>query len=135
MKLVLYSNIVVAAFSTYGICHSLLEHCLYNHTIFFSEDLLNEISIKLKVKIEIPKQLVKEIITFLKIHARMVSPQTLEQRICQDLNLDNVISLAITAKSDYIISGEHDLFILKQDKSVPIICVRDFWNILQNKDK
>ena len=43
MKIVLNSNVIIAAFATQGICLSLLEHCLYAHNIFFSEDLLKEI--------------------------------------------------------------------------------------------
>ena len=135
MKLVLYSNVIVAAFATQGICHSLLEYCLYNHTIFFSEALIDEISIKLKTRIEIPKQLAKEIISFLKSFARIVSPQPLGQGFCRNLNVDNVISLAMTVKSDYIISVESDLFTLKQYKPIPVLSPRDFWNILQKKGK
>jgi putative PIN family toxin of toxin-antitoxin system len=135
MRLVLNSNVIIAAFATQGICLSLLEHCLYAHNIFFSEDLLKEISIKLQTKIKVPKQLVREIISFLKNHATTVSPRQLEQNICRCPNVDNVISLAMTVKSDYVISGESDLMALKQHKSVTVLSPRDFWKVLQKQGK
>jgi len=139
MKLVLDSNVIIAAFATQGICHSLLEHCLYSHTLFFSEDLLREISIKLQTKINIPKPLVQEIISFLENHAQIIFPQPLEQKVCRDPDDNNVLGLAITGKADYIISGDNsgdnDLLVLKRYKDIPILSPRDFWDTLRREDK
>ncbi|MGA1796608.1 MAG: putative toxin-antitoxin system toxin component, PIN family [bacterium] len=134
MKLVLDSNVIIAAFSARGICHSLLEHCLYSHSLFFSESLLKEIKIKLQTKINIPKPLVQEIISFLENHAHIANPKPLEQKVCRDPDDDNVLSLAITGGADYIVSGDNDLSVLKQYKDIPILSPREFWETLRRKD-
>jgi predicted nucleic acid-binding protein len=39
MRIVLDSNVIVAAFAARGLCESVMEVCLSEHEIFFSEDL------------------------------------------------------------------------------------------------
>jgi uncharacterized protein len=133
MKLVLDSNVIIAAFATRGLCHSLLELCLYEHTIFLDANLLNEVSNKLRTKIKIPDQLLNEIISFLKSHAQIISPLPLGESVSRDRDDDKIISLAISAQSDFIISGDNDLLVLKRYQSIPILSPRDFWNILQQQ--
>jgi len=135
MKLVLDSNVIIAAFAARGLCHSLLEACFYDYTIFLSQDLLTEIDKKLKKKIKLPNQIVDEIISFLKNHSQIISPMPLKKRICRDPDDDNVISLAISTKSNYIITGDKDLLVLKNYKSIPIVSPREFWNILQKQQR
>ena len=133
MKLVLDSNVIIAAFAARGLCHSLLEVCLCDHTIFLSDYLINESINKLGKKLKLPNQIIDEIISFLKNHAEIISHQPLEERICRDQDDDRIISLAISAKSDYIISGDNDLLVLKKYKSINIVTPRDFWNLLQKQ--
>jgi len=109
----------------------LLELCLYDHTIFLDDNLINEVSNKLRTKIKIPDQLVNEIIPFLKSHAQIISPLPLGEIVSRDRDDDKIISLAISAQSDFIISGDNDLLVLKRYQSIPILSPRDFWNILQ----
>ncbi len=133
MKLVLDSNVIVAAFAARGLCHSLLELCLYDHSIFLDDNLLSEVSNKLRTKIKLPDQLVKEIISFLKSHAQTICSLPLEERVSRDRNDDKIISLAISAKADFIISGDNDLLVLKRYQSIPILSPRDLWNVLQQQ--
>lgn len=135
MKLVLDSNVIIAAFASRGLCHSLLETCLFDHTIFLSDDLINEIINKLGKKLKLPDKIIGEIISFLKNHSEIVSPQPLEKSICRDQDDDHVISLAISTNSDYIIFGDNDLLILKKCKSIQILNPRDFWNLLHKQQR
>lgn len=42
MRILLDTNVLIAAFLTRGICNELLEHCLRHHQLINSEFLLNE---------------------------------------------------------------------------------------------
>ena len=42
MKVVLDTNVLIAAFITKGVCSELLEHCLRRHEIIMSEFILDE---------------------------------------------------------------------------------------------
>lgn len=131
MKLALDSNVIIAAFAARGLCHSLVEVCLFDHRIFLSDHLLNEIACKLKEKLRLPDQIIEEIIFFLKNHTEIIEPKPLKEQICRDKDDDHVISLALSAKSDYIISGDNDLLALRRYESICILSPRDFWNVLQ----
>ena len=135
MKLVLDANVIIAAFATRGLCHSLLELCLYDHIIFLSEDLLNEIIIKLKKKIKLPGQVINEIVFFLKAHTRIVAPPLFKERVCRDKDGDKVIGLAVSTKSYCIISEDNDFLVLKRYNSIQILSPRQFWNILRKQPK
>lgn len=135
MNLVLDSNAIIAAFASRGLCHSLFEVCLCDHTFFLSDDLINKIIDKLGKKLKLPNKIIDEIIFFLKNHAEIISPQPLEKRICRDQDDDHIISLAISTNSNYVISGDNDLSVLKRYKSIKILNPREFWNLLQKNEE
>ncbi|MBN2374707.1 hypothetical protein JXL19_13065 [bacterium] len=66
MKLALDSNVIIAAFAARALCHSLIHACLFDHRIFLSDHLLNEIACKLGEKLRLPDQIIEEVILFLK---------------------------------------------------------------------
>ncbi|MBN2374706.1 putative toxin-antitoxin system toxin component, PIN family [bacterium] len=71
----------------------------------------------------------------MKNNTEIIDPQPVKEQICRDKDDDNVISLALSAKSDYIISGDNDLLALRQYESICILSPRDFWNVLQKQRK
>ena len=52
--------------------------------------------------------------------------------VCRDPEDDKFISCAISASADYIVSGDKDLFDLKQYKSTKIIKVSDFLKMVKD---
>ena len=52
--------------------------------------------------------------------------------ICRDPEDDKFISCAISASADYIVSGDKDLFDLKQYKSVKMMKASDFLRMFNN---
>lgn len=42
MKVLLDTNVLIAAFITHGVCSDLLEHCLRQHELITSEAILEE---------------------------------------------------------------------------------------------
>jgi predicted nucleic acid-binding protein len=42
VKLVLDTNVLVAAFITHGVCNELLEHCALHHQIILSSHIMEE---------------------------------------------------------------------------------------------
>ena len=57
MKIVLDTNVLIAALIARGVCHELLEHCVLRHTLFTSEFILNETHEKLTEKFGCPADL------------------------------------------------------------------------------
>ena len=131
MKVILDSNIYIAAFSSRGICCSLYEACLDQVDIIISEYLLSEISRNLSKKIKLPDDKINEIISYLREECTLMNYKKLEKRICRDADDDNILALARDGGAEYIITGDKDLLVLEEFESVPIIDPRGFWDILR----
>ncbi len=127
MKVVLDTNVIVAAFAARGLCSEILEICLTYHSIVISEHILSEIKEKLIDKIRLPQKIAHDIVSYLKDQAEVVSPEELEESICRDKDDDRVIGTALSGNAELIITGDEDLLILKKYKDVEIITPRSFW--------
>lgn len=131
MKVVLDTNVVIAAFASRGLCAELFEVCLSEHTIILSEYILSEIQEKLIEKIKLPKSIVKNIIAYLRDTAEMVVPWKLDKSVCRDMDDDNIIGTALSGEANFIITGDNDLLTIKSYGDVAIVAPRDFWTKLR----
>ncbi len=131
MRIVLDSNIIVAAYAGRGLCNSLFELCLDRHEIIISEFILTEVNRTLHNKIKMPLQNVQIIIDYLKEFCILSTYDKLSENICRDKNDNDIISLAVSNNVDYLITGDKDLLVLKKYKKVKIISPREFWVIVK----
>ena len=78
-----------------------------------------------------PGESANDIIQYLRENAIVEKPTPLEQRICRDQDDDIILALAHQYQGAFIISGDNDLLILKEYKSIPIVSPRNFWEMLR----
>ena len=135
MKVILDSNIYIAAFSSRGLCSSLFELCLDSTIIIISEHILSEISKAFSKKIKLPANKVDDIIAYLRGQCVVRDYKKLSKKICRDADDDNILALAKDKQVDYIITGDTDLLVLKKFDSTPILNPREFWAIIKKKGK
>ena len=126
MRVVLDSNVIIAAFATRGICDLIFEYCLSKHKIIASEFILREINANLEKKLKLPKKNVKEIISFLKSNCEIYAPPKLEVQVSRDIDDNQILSLADFSSADFIITGDKDLLVLKSFNNIPILTPRNF---------
>ena len=126
MRIVLDTNVLIAAFIARGACNELLEHCALNHDIVLSHFILAEFKEKLVNKFDFtsreasPRYSAPEI----SWHNR---PKTLDGPICRDPDDDNIIGTAVAGSCDCIVTGDKDLLDLKSALGIPIIAPSQFW--------
>ncbi|OHD66003.1 MAG: putative toxin-antitoxin system toxin component, PIN family [Spirochaetes bacterium RBG_13_51_14] len=135
MKLVLDSNIIVAAYAGRGLCNSLFELCLDRYSIIISDFILAEVYRTLNNKLKMPPKNVQIIIDYLKEFCDLTAYTKLNESICRDKNDNDIIALAISNNVDYLITGDKDLLILKKYKKVKIISPREFWLIVKGNNQ
>ena len=135
MRIVIDSNVIIAAFAAKGLCHSLLESCIGNQEIILCEDIITETFEKLKKKIKLTDKVVHQIIEFLKEYSIIIKPQVIDPDSCRDKNDLMVLGTAISGNVDYIISGDKDLLEISVFRNIPIINPRTFWQILRDNNK
>jgi putative PIN family toxin of toxin-antitoxin system len=126
VKIVLDTNVLIAAFIARGVCHELLEHCVVRHELFTSDFILEETQEKLIEKFGYTSELAGEALSVLRSRMKVVTPPKLESQVCRDPDDDNILAAALGGSCDCIITGDKDLLVLKQYEGVDIFRPRDF---------
>ena len=132
MRIVLDTNVLIAAYATRGQCHEIMEHCIRNHTVVSSEVLLTELAEKLTKKLRFTPETTLELIALLRPRLTIVDPGLLQPPACRDPDDDWVLATAVEGNCGCIITGDKDLLVLNPFGSVAIIPPGSFWRFESN---
>lgn len=127
MRILLDTNVLIAAFLSHGTCADLFEYCISAHDIIMPRQVMNEFVRNLSGKLSFPEILLKEAVSFLKENTETVDASPLKRRVCRDEDDDAVLSAAVAANADCVISGDEDLLVLMEFRGIPIIRPSEFW--------
>ncbi len=131
MRLVLDTNVLIAAFISHGVCNELLEHCILNHEIILSKFILTELKDKLTGKFKFTAREANAAVRLLKSRCEVVTISLLDSPICRDPDDDSIIATAIAGECACIITGDKDLLDLNSACGVQIIPPDFFWQFEQ----
>ena len=96
MRIVLDTNVLIAAFVARGVCSDLLEHCVQQHEIVLSTPILDEFREHLIGKFRSSSDDADAAVDLLREVAELVAPAELEQPACRDPDDDMVLGTAIS---------------------------------------
>ena len=133
MKVVLDTNVIIAAFATRGLCAELFEVCLTKCEIILSEYILSEVAQKLVTKIHLPQPIVQEILQFLREHTQIVKPEIIETSILKDKKDFPIIGTAVKGNAQFLITGDKELLSLRKYRNIEIFSPREFWKQLKEE--
>jgi len=126
VKVVLDTNVLLAAFATRGLCEAVLDVCLASHEIVLSKHILKELRRHLTAKLKLPVEQAEAIVTFLREHASIVSPAKVPAGACRDRGDLAVLGTAVSAAADCLVTGDRDLLDIRQFHGIPILSPRAF---------
>ena len=126
MKVVLDTNVLIAAFVARGRCADLLEHCIEAHEIISSDGLLGEYEEKLVRKFRLAPDAAAARVALLRAQFRIVTPNPLPTPVCRDPDDDLVIATALAGGCRCIVTGDADLLVLQQHGDVLIVSPGQF---------
>ena len=121
MKLVLDTNVLIAALITKGGCADLLEHCVQRHELISSEIILADVDKHLRGKFKYPADDTDEAIDLLRSQMMLVVPAPLESPICRDPDDDLILGTAIAGEVRCIVTGDKDLLVLERYRGIDIV--------------
>ncbi|MBI3755416.1 MAG: putative toxin-antitoxin system toxin component, PIN family [Deltaproteobacteria bacterium] len=133
MRVVLDTNVIIAAFAARGLCAEIFEVCLAEDAVIISEHILTEVQEKLVEKIHLPKDTVQSIIKYLRDTAELFEPEKVDKSACRDKDDIKIIGTALSGNAEFIITGDDDLLTLKEHEGVKIITPRQYWDFLRQR--
>jgi putative PIN family toxin of toxin-antitoxin system len=127
VKVVLDTNVLVAALATRGMCAQLFEHVLTHHEFAADDNLIGEVERALRDKFRAPPDRVAAVVAMLRTHSVVLEPEPLDSPVCRDPDDDRILALCRAVGTDVLVTGDADLLVLHPWEGVPILAPRDFW--------
>jgi putative PIN family toxin of toxin-antitoxin system len=124
VRVVLDTNVLLAAFGTRGLCEALLAVCLEGHDLVTSEYILGELRRHLMRAFHLSAQRADEIAAFVREHSEVVSPVEVPAGACRDPSDLPVLGTSLAGNADLLVSGDKDLLELKHFEGVRIVTPR-----------
>ena len=129
MRVVLDTNVLVAAFAARGLCAELLEHCVREHQLLTSEYILAEVRQSLVSKLGASGRDADEAVKLLRTRLTVVEPLELGRRVCRDPKDDPIPGTAAAAHCEVLVTGDKDLLEVGAYETVRIVSPRGFWSL------
>lgn len=126
MKLVLDTNVLIAALIARSACADLLEHCVLSHTIVSSNFIFQELRRHFVGKFKYSDQDADEAIALLQSQMEIVEPKPLPQPVCRDPDDDQILATAIAGRVKCVVTGDKDLLVLRSCEGIEILSPSDF---------
>lgn len=127
MKVVLDTNVLLAAMATHGLCELVLSVCLQHHSIVISDPILDEFRGHLVGKFKMPVVQADEIVKFILDGSRLVVPADIPPAACRDPSDLMVLGTAIAGGAECIVTGDKDLLVIQNFGAVAILSPRAFY--------
>jgi len=129
VRVVLDTNVFIAAVVADGLCRDLVRVRVLPNTLITSEPLLHELRTISRAKFAVdPVEL--PLLEQLNEEAEIVTPAELRGRVCRDKDDDVVLATALAGKADVIVTGDDDLLVLKKFRGIEILSPRQFLEVL-----
>jgi uncharacterized protein len=129
MRVLLDTNVLIAAFIARGTCSELFEHCAITHTLVSSAPLLEEFAAVLRRKFAANAAEARSALSLLQSRTELVVPEDLPHRVCRDADDDVVLATALAGRCDVVVSGDLDLLVLSDFEGIPILSPAAFWKL------
>lgn len=126
MRVVLDTNVLVAAFIARGVCSDVFERVIGDHELILSIHTLNEFDRVMSGKLGFDANRVDRALALLRRVGEIVEPEPLPKPICRDEDDDAVLALALSSGAACLVTGDDDLLVLRAVEGVPIITPRAF---------
>jgi uncharacterized protein len=135
VRLVLDTNVLLAAFGTHGLCEALFATCLEGHELVTSEHILGELRRNLTRAFRMSARQANEVVEFVREHSRVVSPARVPTGTCGDPHDLPVIGTAVTGLADLLVTGDKDLLESEGHGGILIVTPRECYAHLTGSTK
>ena len=131
MRILLDTNVLVAAFATRGFCFDILQLVLAEHRLVVGATIVEELERILAGKLRMPDGRVREVVGFVLDHAEVVTP--LEPATWPDCDPPDqwIAAAALDGKADVLVTGDRDLLDAPPRAGLRVVSPRGLWELLR----
>ena len=130
MRILLDTNILVAAFATRGFCLDILQLVLAEHRLVVGETIVEELERILGEKLLLPATRVREVVGFVRDQADIVTPVAPATWPDTEPADRWIAAGAIVGAVDVLVTGDRDLLDARL-AAVRIVTPRGLWELLR----
>ncbi len=132
MRVVFDTNVYVSALISQGQANALLQRALHaEFQVIISYQGLAELTMVMRTAFGWPDDEVYRWHKRIGSHFSVIRPVS-QVSGCRDAGDNQWLACALDSKADYLVSRDKDLLTLEEFMGIPIISVKDFWQVLQN---
>lgn len=135
MRVLLDTNVLVAAFATRGFCFDIVQVVLAEHQLLVGRTVLQELERTLAEKLLMPVPQVGEVVRFVQEHAEIVDPAEPARWPKADPDDRWIVSAALVGEADVVVTGDRDLLGTGAPGDLRIETPRGFWEMLRSKER
>jgi len=134
LRVCLDTNVLVAAFTTRGLCADVLRIVLAEHELVIGDVILSELRRVLKTKMKIPAEVIDAAMLVFDALEIEPKPKSKSALRIEDEADQWIHSTAIAGKADVLVTGDKELLKATSHSSIPIVSPRQFWEMLRTAD-
>lgn len=127
MRVFLDTNVLVAAFTTRGLCADLVRYVLAEHQLIVGEMVLDELRPVLARRFHLPAATITDIVDLLKQQEVIPKPAKPPRFSIRDPDDAWILASAIDGRCDVLVTGDADLLDVADQAPLPILSPRGFW--------
>jgi len=132
VRVLLDTNVLIAAFATRGLCADVLRTVLSEHELVVGATVLVELQRVLVAKLQLRDIQAKKIVSFVRDQAEVITAEQPAALPSTDNDDQWVLAAAVAGKVDVLVTGDQDLLNVAGKVEVPIVTPRGFWEQLKS---
>ena len=133
MRVLLNTNVLVAAFATRGICQDVFRTVLAEHRLLVGDSVLEELERVLTDKLRTPTGRDRGIVAFIREHGEVVAPVTPAAWPAGDLDDRWIVAAALEGEADVLVTGDSDILLAGVAEGFQVLTPRGFWESLRDR--
>lgn len=128
MRILLDTNVLIAAVIARGLCSEILEYSVRYHSLISSPFIQSEFEEKLDEKFNFSKREITEASKLIFSRMEMVKSFTASAALKDRDDLE-VLGTAVVGQCELLVTGDRELLALKKFHQAQIVSPRDFWKM------
>jgi putative PIN family toxin of toxin-antitoxin system len=134
MKIVIDSNVFVSSFFWGGHPREVFERVINGlDELYITDEIIKEItSVMSSGKFNVNNIEIKDYVRIIEKYSKKVLSKNIPKSVSRDKNDDKILQCGLDGNVDYIVTGDKDLLILKEYKTIKIMSPRDYLESVYN---